>query len=145
MRLKQADPSLDAPKIIKVPEFPAEAKALDGVALAALTPTDNKITDAIPAPPLPADHAGQDEFDLHSDGTLLKYVERENFPPTCSLVDGRGRVLAVAKNPAIGDLICNAVNSVNLAIQQLNADEQAKRAAHNPEGTPPALLLPPSK
>lgn len=151
LRLKEeAKPiglSSPAEKLIKVPEFPAEAKALDGVALAALTPTDNAIKsdDVTAAPPLPTDHAGSDEFDLHEDGTLCKYVDRPNNPPTCSIVDGRGRVLAVAKNAAVADLICNAVNSVNLAMQTLQAEDQAKRAQSNPGGAPPALLLPPSK
>lgn len=146
LRLKQEPTPISdcAPKIIK-PEFPAEAKALDGVPLAALTPTDNRVVDAIPAPPLPDDHAGNTEFHLHEDGTLAKYVERTNYPPTCSIVDGRGQVLAVAKNAAVADLLCNAVNSVNLAMQTLQAEDQAKRAEQNPGGAPPALLLPPTQ
>jgi hypothetical protein len=132
------------PKTISAPAFPAEAKALDGVPLAALTPTENRVVDAVPAPPLPDDHAGNTEFHLHEDGTLAKYVERTNYPPTCSIVDGRGQVLAVAKNAAVADLLCNAVNSVNLAVQQMAADDQARRAGHNPGGEPPALLLPPT-
>lgn len=146
MRLKQADPSLDAPKIIK-PEFPAAVKELDGVPLASLQPLGNAISpaDAIAASPLPDDHAGNTEFHLHEDGTLAKYVEREKFLPTCSIVDGRGQVLAVAKNAAVADLLCNAVNSVNLAMQTLQAQDQEKRAQHNPAGSPPAILLPPSK
>jgi hypothetical protein len=145
LKLKEAAPTIEPKKII-VPEFPAEAKALDGVALASLQPLGNAITpaDAIAASPLPDDHAGNTEFHLHSDGTLCKYVERANYAPTCSIVDGRGQVLAVTKNAAVADLICNAVNSVNLAMQTLRAEDQAKRAEHNPGGAPPAILLPPS-
>ena len=132
LRLKEEAPVLsDAPKIIK-PEFPAEAKALDGVALASLQPTANQLADAVEAAALPDDHAGNTEFHLHEDGTLCKYVEREKFAPTCSVVDGRGQVLAVAKNAAVADMICNAVNSVNLAMQQIVAQDQEKRAEHNP-------------
>lgn len=146
LRLKETPttiPTSDGPKIIK-PEFPAEAKALDGVALAAITPTANQVIDAAPMPPLPDDHAGNTEFHLHQDGTLCKYVEREKFLPTCSIVDGRGQVLAVAKNAAVADMICNAVNSVNLAMQQIVAEDQAKRAEHNPAGAPPSILMPPN-
>lgn len=144
LRLKPEPPTVDAPKIIS-PEFPAEAKALDGVALASLQPTANQLADVVEAAALPDDHAGNTEFHLHEDGTLCKYVEREKYLPTCSIIDGRGQVLGVAKNAAVADMFCNAVNSVNLAMQKIVAEDQENRAKQNPTGAPPTLLLPPSK
>ena len=129
-------------------EFPDEAKQLDGVPLAALTPGENDagVSGAIGTPvrtdgkgnphPAVAD-ANSTEFMLHPDGTLMKYVAAPRVPQQF-LVDGQGRQFGVARNPEVAELICNAVNAMNLAAMQIRAEQQKEQGAG--DGQPPAIF-----
>jgi hypothetical protein len=130
-------------RVSKPVEVPEELAKLDGQPLASLQPDNNVAgTDAKLVPG--KETANNTEFNLHPDGTLMKFVERPGFAPQCLLVDGAGRQFGVARNAEVADLIVNGVNALHLARVMMHAEEQAKLEKENPGGPPPALLLPPS-
>lgn len=128
-------------------QIPEELKQLDGAALGSIQPERNEIDSEGSKVVRLNEPANHNELNLHPDGTLLKYIAWEEKPPACRIVDGAGRVVAIAKNPEFADLIANGVNAMHLARVMQMAEEQQKRIAEeakdNPSGAPPALLLPP--
>jgi hypothetical protein len=124
-------------------EVPKELAELDGQPLASLQPEANVAgTDAKLVPG--KETANNTEFNLHPDGSVMKFVERPGFAPQCLLVDGAGRQFGVARNAAVADLIVNGVNAMHLAKVMMDAEDKAKLEKENPGGPPPALLLPPT-
>lgn len=129
----------------KPAEFPDEAKKLDGVPLGAVTPGDNNaaVDGAVGQPskegPAVAP-AESTDFMLHPDGALMKYVPAPRVPQQF-LVDGQGRQFGVARNEAVAELLCNAVNSMHLAAMKIRAEDDAKQSAAG--GQPPAIFTPP--
>lgn len=81
------------------------------------------------------------EFNLFSDGTVMKYVERPGFAPHCLLVDGVGRQYGVIRNPAVAELICNGVNMFHLAKVQFDAEVAAAEASKG-SGAPNLIVQP---
>lgn len=124
--------------------IPEELQKLDGQPLAAVMPENNVIESKDAKVVRGQETANSVEFNLHEDGTLVKYIERPGYAPQCLLVDGAGRQFGVVRNAEVADMISNAVNAMHLAVVMQRAEEQAKRAEENPGGPPPALLLPPT-
>ena len=137
-------------------ELPPGLKEIDGAAIGAVKPDDNAVIETARVVK-GTEPANNTEFHLHTDGTLIKYVDRPDatgadggrisFAPQKLLVDGRGQVFGIARNEAVADMICNGVNALNLAhIMQMKEVQDARiaaQAADNPSGEPPILLLPP--
>jgi hypothetical protein len=130
-------------RVSKPGEIPEELAKLDGQPLASLQPEAN-VAGTSPVVKKGAETANSTEFNLHPDGTLMKFIERPEYPPQCFLVDGAGRQFGIVRNAAVADLICNGVNALHLARVMMHAEEQAKLEKENPGGPPPALLLPPT-
>jgi hypothetical protein len=120
---------------VKSGEMPEELKQLDGQALCATTPGENKIPGAPSAAnPLAGETIDQTEFNLHPDGCLAKYDENPGKAPSQKVVDGHGRVFCIARNPSVADLICNALNfmhtaTVKIAIEQQEAARKAQESS----------------
>ncbi len=125
-------------------QVPEELKQLDNAPIAAIKPADNIIVLPETKVVRGKETANSVEFQLHEDGTLIKYIERPGFAPQVLLVDGVGRQFGIARNAEVGDMICNGVNALHLAHVMQMAEDQKKAADANPGGNPPPLLLPPT-
>jgi hypothetical protein len=121
---------------------PEELKQLDNAAIASVQPERNEIDGAGAKIVRGKETANSVEFNLHQDGTLMKFMERPGYAPQCLLVDGAGRQFGVVRNAEVADLICNGVNALHLAHVMQAAEQAEKVRAANPGGEPPALLLP---
>lgn len=122
--------------------IPTELAELDGAPIAAVTPDANSIAGSAPPKMVPGTEPARiTEFNLFSDGTVMKYIERPGFAPQQLLVDGAGRQYGVIRNASVADLICNGVNMFHLAKVQMDAE---LAAANRPiEGGTPNLIVQP--
>jgi len=127
---KQPTPSLTP---VKPGEIPEELKALDGQALCATTPGENKVETTGSAKPVPGEGIEHTDFSLHSDGALSKFTDNPGKAPTQKVVDGAGRVFCIARNVEVADLIVNSLNflhtaSVKIMMEQQEAARKAQEA-----------------
>jgi len=128
-------------------EFPSEVKELDGCPIASISPESNALDVAGPVVSKPGGLLGANtEFHLHSDGCLMKFIDRPGFAPQCLLVDGRGQQYGIARNEAVADMICNGVNYLHLAAVTRAAEEAAKQRGEieSVEGQAPPLIITPN-
>ena len=144
---KQPTPSLCPARTLTPAELPSEMKELDGCPVAAISPEDNSVAllgaaQRVPSTE-PADHV---EFNLHPDGTLMKFIDRPDHAPQCLLVDGAGRQFGIARNEAVADMICNGVNYLHLAAVTHAAEKAAKERGEieSVEGKAPPLIITPN-
>lgn len=124
-------------------EIPEELAKLDGKPIASI-PEVNKITDPAAKLVPGSETANNSEFNLHEDGSVMRYIERPGYSPQCLLVDGAGRQYGVVRNADVAEMVCNGVNFLHLAGTTLAAEQQAARLEENKGGPPPAFLLPPN-
>lgn len=136
------NPTFKQPPISLTPakpgEVPAELKELDGKAICATTPGENKIPGGNPISNEPIE---QTEFNLHQDGCLAKYDENPGKAPTQKVVDGAGRVFCIARNSEVADLICNSLNFMHTATVKILIEQQ-EEARKAQEGKGPTIIDP---